>query len=244
MSREDQHRDTRPGPTNPERRGSAPVSSRQNAWPGIGELGADLPVTDELRAGLLEIAVGAACDRDGETRAVEMDSLVGVELEPPAALLQRLREIPARSPERRYPAFAARPGTGAAVAASYLLAVALTLVLGDPVAAGRRVATNLGAAAGEHLLEPATDAGASVHASVGRRFGALQGLRQPFGFFNDPLDLPTDRVRAWFQSAVDSSSEAARELGGLWMFDASRDDDGPPPTTGNHPQTHEERNSA
>lgn len=211
---------------------------------GIRELGADLPVTDELRAGLLEIAVGAACDRDGETRAVVLESLVGYELEPPPTLLQRLREIPARGPEGRPAAFAARPGTGSALAASYLLAVALTLAVGDPVAAGRRAATDLGAAAGEHLLEPAASAGASMHASVSRRLGSLQGLWPPPGFFTDPLDLPTDRVRAWFQSAVDSSSEAARGLGGLWPRGDSGDDDKQPPATGNRPQTQGERSSA
>lgn len=232
MSREGQHGNTHPGRANPER------------LPGIRELGADLPVTDELRTGLLEIAVGASCYRDGETRAVELESLVGYELEPPPTLLQRLREIPARSPVRRPAAFAGRPGTGSALAASYLLAVALTLVLGDPLAAGRRAATNLGAAAGEHLLEPAADAGASMHAGLSRRLGSLQGHWLPPDFFTDPLDLPTDRVRAWFRSAVDSSSEAARGLGGLWPRDASEDDDKPPPKPGNGPLTPRERSSA
>ncbi len=212
--------------------------------PGIGELGADLPISDELRAGLLEIAVGEPLDRDGEARAAELESLVGYELEPSPALMQRLREIPARSPNRRRAVLAALPGTGMALAASYLLAVALTLVLGDPVAAGRKAATNLGAAAGEHLLEPAADAGASVQAGVSRRLESVQGFWRPAGFFAEPLDLPTDRVRAWFQGAVDSSSEAFRELGGLLPLGDSGSDDKPPPTTRNRTQTHQERSSA
>ena len=232
MSRERQHTDTRPGTASPER------------TPGIGELGADLPMSDELRAGLLEIAVGASCDRDGEARAVELESLVWSELEPSPALMQRLREIPARSPARRSAILAARPGTGIALAASYLLAVALTLVLGDPVAAGRRAATNLGATAGEHLLEPAAEVGASVQAGLSRRLGALQGLWRPAGFFAEPLNLPADRVRAWFQGAVDSSSETFRELAGLWPLSDSGSDDKPPPTTRNRSQTHQERSSA
>ena len=231
MSRGDQRGGTRPGM--PAKRPAHPVSANPERLSGIRELGADLPVTDELRAGLLEIAVGAACDRDGEARAVELDSLVGYELEPPPTLLQRLREIPAHGSPVRPAAFAARPGTATALAASYVLAVALTLVLGDPVAAGRSAATNLGAAAGERLLEPAADAGASVHASVSRHLGSLQGLWHPSGFFTDPLDLPTDRVRNWFRSAVDSSSGAARGLSGLWPRAASGDHDEQPPTTGN-----------
>ena len=212
--------------------------------PGIGELGANLPLSDELRSGLLEIAVGASHDRDGEARAAELESLVGYELEPSPALMQRLREIPARGPVRRPAVLAARPGTGLALAASYLLAVALTLVLGDPVAAGRRAATNLGAAAGVHLLEPAAEAGASVQAGMSRRLGSVQGLWRPSGFFAEPLNLPTDRVRAWFQSAVDSSSEAFRELAGLLPLGDSANDDEPPPTTRNRSQTHQERSSA
>ena len=232
MSRERQHTDTRPGTASPER------------TPDIGELGADLPMSDELRAGLLEIAVGASYDRDGEARAAELESLVWSELEPSPALMQRLREIPARSPARRHAILAARPGTGMALAASYLLAVALTLVLGDPVAAGRRAATNLGATAGEHLLEPAAEVGASVQARVSRRLGALQGLWRPAGFFAEPLNLPTDRVRAWFQGAVDSSSETFRELAGQWPLSDSGSDGKPPPTTRNRSQTHQERSSA
>ncbi len=232
MNRQRQHTDTRPGTTNPER------------MPGIGELGADLPISDELRAGLLEIAVGPSYDRDGEARAPELESLVWSELEPSPSLMQRLREIPARSPARRTAVLAARPGTGMVLAASYLLAVALTLVLGDPVAAGRKAATNLGATAGEHLIKPATEAGASVQAGVGRRLGALQGLWRSAGFFAEPLDLPTDRVRAWFQGTVDSSSEAFRELAGLWPLSDSGSNDKPPPTTRNRSQTHQERSSA
>lgn len=217
----------------------------QSRLPGVGELSADLPLTDELRAGLIEIAVGAACDRDGEARAVEFESLIGHELEPSPALLRRLREIPARSPGRRSAALPARPGTGTALAASYLLAAALTLMLGDPVAAGRRAATNLGAAAGERLLEPAADAGASVRASASRGLDALRRFWQPPEFFTDPPDMPTDRVRAWFRSALDSSSEAAaRGLGGLWPLDASGEDNESPFTPGNRPRTTRERSSA
>ena len=212
--------------------------------PGIDELGADLPISNELRSGLLEIAVGATYDRDGEARAAELESLVGSELEPSPALMQRLREIPARSPNRRRAVVAALPGTGMALAASYLLAVALTLVLGDPVAAGRKAATNLGAAAGEHLLQPAADAGASVQARVSRRLGTVQGLWRPRGFFAEPLNLPADRVRAWFHSAVDSSSEVFRELADLLPLGDSANDDEPPPTTRNRSQTHQERSSA
>ena len=213
--------------------------------PGIRELGADLPVSAELRAGLLEIAIGPPYDRDGEARAEELESLVGSELEPSPALMQRLRTIPALNPTRRPAVLGAAPRPAMALAASYVLAVALTLLLGDPVAAGRKAATNLGAAAGEHLLEPVAEAGSSMQAEVTRRLGgAVQTLRPPAGFFTDPLELPTDRVSAWFQSAVNTSSEAARRLGGLWPRGDSGHDDRPPPTRGNRPQTPRERSSA
>ena len=233
MSREHQRVTTSPEGTHPER------------MPGIGELGADLPVPAELRTGLLEIAVGPPCDRDGEARAEELESLVGSELEPSPALMQRLRAIPTGNPARRPAILGATPRPAMALAASYVLAVALTLLLGDPVAAGRKAATNLGAAAGEHLLEPVAEAGSSMQAEVARRLGgAVQNLRPPAGFFTDPLDLPTDRVSAWFRSAVNSSSEAARRLGGLWPWGGSGNDDRPPPTTGNRTQTRRERSSA
>ena len=232
MSRERQYENSHPAAANTER------------MPGIGELGADFPMSDELRAGLLEIAVGEPLDHDGEARAVELETLVWSELEPSPALMERLRQIPAGNQVRRPAVLAALPGTGMALAASYLLAVALTLVLGDPVAAGRKAATNLGTTADERLLEPAAEAGASVQASVRRRLGSLQGLWRPASFFAEPLDLPTDRVRAWFQGAVDSSSEALRELGGLLPLGDTGSDDEPQPTTRNRTQTHQERSSA
>ena len=231
--------------------------------PGIDELGAGLPMSDELRSRLLEIALGPSWDRDGEARALELESLVGYEVAPSATLMRRLREIPARNPVRwqspprpggRFlrrrggpagsAALAARPGAGTALAASYLLAVALTLVLGDPFAAGRRVATNLGTAAGEHLLEPASEAGASMQGTVNERLGSLQGLWRPAGFFAEPLDLPTDRVSAWFRGAVESSSEALRQLTGLLPSGESDDDGKPPPTIRNRPEAHQDRSTA
>lgn len=221
-----------------------PEAPSPERMPDIEELGADLPVSAELQTGLLEIAVGAPLHRDGEARAAELESLVGSELEPPPALMRRLREIPARNPAHRPAVPGAAPRTATAVAASYVLAAALTLLLGDPVAAGRKAAANLGAAAGEHVLEPVAEAGSSMQAEVGRRFGALRNLRPPAGFFTDPLDLPTDRVSAWFRSAVDSSSEAARSLGGLWPRGDSGKEDGPPPTNRNRPPTSRERSSA
>ena len=233
MSRERQRAATSPEGTQPKR------------MPGIEELGADLPVSAELRAGLLEIAVGPPYDRDGEARAEELESLVGSELEPSPALMQRLRAIPKSNPARRPAILGAAPRPGMALAASYVLAVALTLLLGDPVAAGRKAATNLGAAAGEHLLEPVAEAGSSMQAEVARRLGgAVQNLRPPAGFFTDPLELPTDRVSAWFRSAIDSSSEAARRLGSLWPGASSGNDDRPPATSGNRPQDPRERTSA
>lgn len=233
MSRERQRESTGPEGAHPER------------MPGIEELGAGLPVSAELRAGLLEIAVGAPCDRDGEARAEELESLVGSELEPSPALMRRLRAIPASNPAHRPAAFGATPRTATALAASYVLAVALTLLLGDPVAAGRKAATNLGAAAGEHLLDPVAEAGSSVQAEVARRLGAVRNLRAPAGFFDETLELPTDRVRAWFRAAVDSSSEAVRDLGGLLTpGDAAAGKPPPTTTTPNHPNTHRERSSA
>lgn len=211
--------------------------------PGIGELGARLPLSAELRAGLFEIAVGAPHDRDGEARAEELESLVGSELQPSPALMRRLRAIPVDNPARRPAAFGAKPRTAMALAASYVLAVALNLLLGDPVAAGRKAATNLGAAAGEHLLEPVAEAGSSVQAEVTRRLGTVQSLWRPASFFGEALELPTDRVRSWFRDAVDTSSEAVRELSSLLTpGDAGADE--PPPTTRNRANTHRERSSA
>ena len=212
--------------------------------PGIEELGAGLPVSAELRGGLLEIAVGAPYDRDGEARVEELESLVGSELEPSPALMQRLRAIPASNPAHRFTGPGAPPRTAMALAASYVLAVALTLLLGDPVAVGRKAATNLGAAAGEHLLEPVAEAGTSVQTEVTRRLGSVQGLWRPAGFFGETLELPTDRVRTWFRDAVDTSSVAIRELSGLLTPDNAAADEPPPTTTLNRANTHRERSSA
>ena len=225
-------------------RASPPEAASLERMPGIEELGADLPVSTELQAGLLEIAVGAPFHRDGEARAAELESLVGSELEPPPALLERLRAIAERNPAHRPAVPGAPPRTATAVAASYVLAVALTLLPGDPVAAGRKAAANLGAAAGEHVLEPVAEAGSSMQAGVAQRFGAVQDLRPPVGFFTDPLALAADRVSAWFQGAVDSSSEAARKLGELWPWSDTGNDDSPPPTGGDRPQTPREGTSA
>ncbi|MCY3970335.1 MAG: hypothetical protein OXG74_10395 [Acidobacteria bacterium] len=229
MSRERQRGATGPRRTHAER------------LPGIEELGAELPVPAELHAGLLEIAVGAPYDRDGEARAEELESLVGSELEPSPALMRRLRAIPASNPALRPAGYGATPRTATALAASYVLAVALTLLLGDPVAAGRKAATNLGTATGEHLLKPVAEAGSSVQAEVTRRLGAAQSLWRPAGFVGDTLELPTDRVRTWFRDAVDTSSEAFRELSGLLTPGA---DEPPPTTTPNRANTHRERSSA
>ncbi|MCY3964136.1 MAG: hypothetical protein OXG83_03770 [Acidobacteria bacterium] len=225
-----------------QRRATGPEGIHRERMPGIEELRADLPVSAELRAGLLEIAVGAPYEPDGEARVEELEPLVGSELEPPPALMRRLRAIPASHRAHRPAGFGATPRTATALAASYVLAVALTLLLGDPVAAGREAATNLGAAAGEHLLEPVAEAGSSMHAEVTRRLEAVQELRPPAGLFDQTLGLPTDRVRGWFRAAVDSSSEAVRDLAALLTPGDSGADD--PTTTRDGPPTYQERSSA
>ena len=225
---------------------SAPASglSRLGRTPDLGDLGADFPVSDELRTGLLEIAVSASPDRDGEARTAELEPIAWPELEPSAALIQRLLAIPERRPVRRRAALGALPGPGITIAASYLLAVALTLAIGDPVAIGRKATSQLSAAAGEHLLEPAAQAGASMQAGFGRRLGALQGRWHPAGLIDEPLHLPTDKVRAWFRNAVASSSDAFGNLTDLFSRPDPETGDEPPATTRTRRGPNQERTSA
>ena len=182
--------------------------------------GADLPLPEELRRSLLDIGLGEPLDRDGEARTVDLESIRWPSLEPSTALRQRLLAIPAHRTARR-PAFLSTwRGPGAAAAASYVLAAALTLALGDPVDLGRRATSELRAATGEHVLEPAARTGSSLHAGLSRQFDALRGRVAPGALFGQPLALPTDRVQTWFRGAVDSSADAFRGLADLFSLDA------------------------
>ncbi len=190
-----------------------------------GRHGADFPLPEELRRGLLEIAVGGCPDRDGEARAADLDSIHWPRLEPSAELMQRLREIPARAGRPAVPA--AWRGPGLAIAASYLLAVALTLALGDPLSFGRRASSEFRAVAGERLLGPASRSVASLHTEFSQRLGRFQGSWPAAGFLREPLDLSTDRVSAWFRGAVDLSSAVFSAPG--------RGEDEPPATNRSSP---------
>ncbi|MXX75155.1 MAG: hypothetical protein F4Y77_07100, partial [Holophagales bacterium] len=181
-----------------------------------GGHGANLPLPEDLRRGLLEIAVGEHLDRDGEARTVDLESVRWPRLEPSARLVQRLLEIPRGRAVHRPAVSRVRRGPAAAVAASYLLAAALTLAVGDPVALGRKASTGLRAVAGQHVLEPAARAGSSMQAG----FGALQERFRPTDLFEKTLTLPTDRVQAWFQGAFESSADAFRGLTDLLPLDA------------------------
>ncbi|MXX61031.1 MAG: hypothetical protein F4112_14665 [Holophagales bacterium] len=207
-----------------------------------GGLGSDLPLPEELRRGLLEIAVGEHLDRDGEARTAELESVHWPRLEPSAALMERLLAIPVR-PSRLTTPHAWR-GPGLTIAASYLLAVALTLALGDPLSFGRRASSEFRAVAGERLLEPASRAGASIHTELSQRLGRLQGSWPATGFLREPLDLPTGRVSAWFRGAVDSSSAAFNGLADLLPFADSGNGDESPATnrsSPNRPQSRDDR---
>ncbi|MYB20016.1 MAG: hypothetical protein F4Y16_13690 [Holophagales bacterium] len=195
--------------------------------------GANLPLPEELRQGLLEIAVGEHLDRDGEARTAELESVHWPRLEPSAALMQRLLAIPVRPSRLTIPH--AWRGPGLTIAASYLLAVALTLALGDPLSFGRRASSEFRAVAGERLLEPASRAGASIHTELSQQLGRLQGNWPATGFLREPLDLPTDRVSAWFRGAVDSSSAAFRGLTNLLPFADIAEGDEPPATNRSSP---------
>lgn len=189
-------------------------------------LGADFRLPDELRRSLLDIALGESLDRDGEARTVDLESVRWPRLEPSADLVQRLLEIPRRRAVRRPAVAGVRRGPAAAVAASYLLAAALTLAVGDPVALGRKASSGLRAAAGQHVLEPAARASSSMQAG----FGALQERFRPTGLFENTLTLPTDRVQAWFQGAFESSADAFRGLTELLPLDAWNAGEEPPET--------------
>ena len=190
-------------------------------------LGADFQLPDELRRSLLDIALGESLDRDGEARTVDLESVRWPRLEPSAALVQRLLEIPRGRAVRRPAVPRARRGPAATVAASYLLAAALTLAVGDPVALGRKASTSLRAAAGQHVLEPAARAGSSMQAG----FGALQERFRPTDLFEKTLTLPADRVQAWFRGAFDSSADAFRGLTDLLPLDAWSNPGEEPPET-------------
>lgn len=189
-------------------------------------LGADFQVPDELRRSLLDIALGESLDRDGEARTVDLESVRWPRLEPSAPLVQRLLEIPRGRAVRRPVVSRVWRGPAAAVAASYLLAAALTLAVGDPVALGRKASSGLRAAAGQHVLEPAARAGSSMQAG----FGALQERFRPTDLFEKSLTLPTDRVQAWFQEAFESSADAFRGLTELFPLDAWNAGEEPPDT--------------
>ena len=196
----------------------------------MNRLGADLPLPEELRRSLLDIAVGQPLDRDGEARTADLESVRWPRLEPSAALMQRLLEIPKGRVVRRPEVLEVWRGPAASVAASYLLAVALTLAVGDPVALGRKASSELRSAAGVHVLEPAARAGSSLQEGLSRRLGALQDRVSPAGLFGRPLTLPTDRVQAWFRDALETSSEAFRDLPGLLPLDAFHAGEAPPAT--------------
>ncbi len=190
-------------------------------------LGADFQLPDELRRSLLDIALGESLDRDGEARTVDLESVRWPRLEPSAPLVQRLLEIPRGRAARRSAVARVRRGPAAAVAASYLLAAALTLAVGDPVALGRKASSGLRAAAGQHVLEPAARAGSSMQAG----FGALQERFRPTDLFEKTLTLPADRVQAWFRGAFDSSADAFRGLTDLLPLDAWSNPGEEPPET-------------
>ena len=189
-------------------------------------LGADFQLPDELRRSLLDIALGESLDRDGEARTVDLESVRWPRLEPSAALVQRLLAIPRGRPVGRPAVSRIRRGPAATVAASYLLAAALTLAVGDPVALGRQASTGLRAVAGQHVLEPAARAGSSMQAG----FGALQERFRPTDLFEKTLTLPTDRVQAWFRGAFESSADAFRGLTELLPLDAWNAGEEPPET--------------
>lgn len=179
-------------------------------------LGADFQLPDELRRSLLDIALGESLDRDGEARTVDLESVRWPRLEPSAALVHRLLEIPRGRAVRRPAVPGARRGPAGTVAASYLLAAALTLAVGDPVALGRKASSELRAVAGQHVLEPAARAGSSMQAG----FGALQERLLPTDLFEKTLTLPRDRAQAWFRGAFESSADAFRGLTEMLPLDA------------------------
>lgn len=189
-------------------------------------LGADFRLPDELRRSLVDIALGESLDRDGEARTVDLEAVRWPRLEPSADLVQRLLEIPRGRALRRPAVARVRRGPAAAVAASYLLAAALTLAVGDPVALGRKASSGLRAAAGQHVLEPAARAGSSMQAG----FGALQERFRPTDLFDNTLTLPTDRVQAWFRGAFESSADAFRGLTELLPLDGRNAGEEPPET--------------
>lgn len=189
-------------------------------------LGADFRLPEELRQSLLDIALGESLDRDGEARTVDLESLRWPRLEPSAALVQRLLEIPPGRAVSRPAVARVWRGPAAAVAASYLLAAALTLAVGDPVALGRQASSGLRAVAGQHVLEPAARAGSSMQAG----FGALQERFRPTDLFEKTLTLPADRVQAWYRGAFESSADAFRGLTELLPLDTWNADEEPPET--------------
>lgn len=190
------------------------------------DLGADFRLPEELRRSLLDIALGESLDRDGEARTVDLESVPWPRLEPSAALVQRLLEIPRGRAVRRPAVPGARRGPAATVAASYLLAAALTLAVGDPVDLGLKASSGLRAVAGQHVLEPATRAGSSMQAG----FGALQERFRPTELFEKTLTLPPDRIRTWFRGAFDSSADAFRGLTELLPTDAWNEGEESPET--------------
>ncbi len=202
-------------------------------------LGADLPLPEQLRRSLLDIAVGEPLDRDGEARTVDLERIRWPRLEPSAALMQRLARIPDRRIVRRPGAVTIWRGPTAAVTASYLLAAALTLAVGDPVALGRRASSELRAAAGEHVLEPAARAGSLVQTGVSRRLAALQDRVRPAVPFGLPLTVPADRVQAWFRGAARSSADMFRGLTGFLPLDTRSG--GEEPAATDRPQTDSRR---
>ncbi len=199
--------------------------------------GADLPLPEELRQALRDITLGPSPDRDGEARTLHLEAMRWPQLEPSPELAQRLAAIPAapgpagepgREPRRRRPhrtvAAELLRGRGAAAAASWFLAAAMTLAVDDPVGLGLRASSEVRNATGRHLLEPAARAGSSIQADLSRRFDALQASVQAPELPGLPLTRGADEVRNWFADAIESSTAAVRGLPDLLPLPIPRAD--------------------
>ena len=212
--------------------------------PRLRDLGAWLPVSRELGTGLIDIALAPPPDSAGEARIAELEMIAWPQVDPSPALIQRLRAIPESRPTRRSIGRRLWSGPWVAAAASYLLAAALTLAVGDPVTAGSRATSQLRESASQHLIEPATQAGASLRTRISGGLESLHGLWNPAALLGEAPSLPTGRVRDWFQTALDSSSEALRGLGSLLPGAAADDPNQPADTPTNAQPTRSGRMTA